>query len=207
MISKNMGWRAGFVWALAIAALFAAGTPALAAMQVHVSTDNYYANGTQVDVSYDISGATDFSVGQIAGQILWEVTEKAWWDESANQTIISYTVYNDSYPTNNITSLHVPVPAGIVATSISAPAGWTGNQVGNTIVWQTAGSGIPQFESLDTMIVKYAGLHPIVFLPNVAVDFADQTLLTNPNWVVTSVPEPATLVLLALGGLAVTRRR
>jgi len=187
-------------------AVLAVGTPALAAMQVHVSTDNYYANGTAVAVSYDIFGATDFIIGDVSGEILWEVMEKAWWDESANQTIISYTVFNDSYPIN-ITSLHVPVPAGILAASISAPVGWTGAQVGNSIVWQTPGPGIPQFESLDTMIVKYTGLYPITFLPGVVVDFADQTVLTNPNWVVTTVPDPATLVLLALGGLTFARRR
>jgi len=182
------------------------GSSAWAAMQVHVSNDNYYANGTLVTISYDKWGATDFIVGQIAGEILWEITEKAWWDESANQTIISYTLFNDAFA-QNITSMHIPVPAGILAVNITAPTGWTGAQVGNEIIWQTAGPGVPLYESLDTMIVTYAGLHPIIFMPFAVVDFADGSALTSVNWVVTTVPEPATLILLALGGWAVTRRR
>jgi hypothetical protein len=206
MMRQTASYRIHSICTLSLLAVLAAGGPVVAAMQVHVSTDNYYANGTSVSVSYDIFGATDFSVGETRGEILWEVTEKAWWDEPANQTIISYTVFNDSFATD-ITSLHVPVPAGIAALSVSAPVGWTGAQVGNEIVWQTPGPGIPLFQSLDTMIVKYAGLHAIGFLPNVMVDFADQTAMTNINWVVTSVPEPATFALLTLGVLVVKRRR
>ncbi len=204
MVAQNPPSRSMLM--LSLVAVLAIGAPALAAMQVHVSSDNYYANGTNVDIVYDIFGATDFTVGQIAGEILWEITEKAWWDTSTNQTIISYTMYNDAFA-QNITSLHVPVPAGIVAASVLAPPGWTGAQVGNEIIWQTAGVGIPMFESLDTMIVRYNGLYPIVFMPNVVVDFADQTAMSSPNWVVTTVPEPVTVLLLALGGWAITRRR
>lgn len=205
-MSKPISFRIRSVYTLSLLAVLAVGGPALAAMQVHVSTDNYYANGTYVSVSYDIFGATNFSVGETKGEILWEVMEKAWWDVSANQTIISYTVFNDSFATD-ITSLHVPVPAGITALSVSAPVGWTGAQVGNELVWQTFGPGIPLFQSLDTMIVKYAGLYSIGFLPSAVVDFADRTVMTNVNWVVTSVPEPATCALLAIGALAMKRRR
>ena len=180
--------------------------PVYALTQVHVSQENYYAAGTAAEISLDVFGTTDFTVGTLDPPILWEVTEKVWWDQAANQTIISYTTFNDAFPLN-ITSIHVPVGPGILAASVTAPSGWTGGQVGNEIIWQTTGPGIPMFESLDTMIVRYPGLLPIVFLPNTVVDFSDGSLQVSPNWVVSSVPEPATLCLLALGGLVLMRRR
>ena len=187
-------------------ALLGAAAPLYAGVtQVHVSQEDYYAAGTAVDISLDVFGTTDFTVGDVSGGILWEVTEKVWWDDTADQTIVSYTTFNDSFPLN-ITSIHIPVAPGILADSVTAPAGWTGGQVGTEIVWQTQGVGSPMFESLDTMIVRYPGLLPIVFLPNAVVDFSDGSLLQSPNWVVSSVPEPASLVLLALGVLMLRRR-
>ncbi len=173
---------------------------------VHVSQENYFPGGTAVTVSQDNFGATDFTVGNASGTSLWEVTEKVWWDSAVNQTTISYTAFNDAFA-NNITSVHFPVPAGTLASSVTAPTGWTGSQVGNEIVWQTAGAGIPMFQSLDTMIVTYAGLQPIRFLPGAQVDFSDGSMLENANWVVSTVPEPGALSLLALGGLLALRRR
>ncbi len=174
---------------------------------VHVSQENYFPNGTAVTVSQDNFGSTDFTVGNASGTSLWEVTEKVWWDNAANQTTISYTTFNDAFSLN-ITSVHFPVPAGTLASSVTAPTGWTGAQMGNEIVWQTTGPGVPMFQSLDTMIVTYTGLLPIRFLPGAQVDFSDGSLLQNANWVVSSVPEPAALSLLALGGLlALCRRR
>ena len=175
-------------------------------VQVHVSVENYYAAGTAVDISLDNFGNTNFTVGDVSGDILWEVTEKAWWDTTNDQTIISYTIFNDALALN-ITSAHFPVPAGILADGVSAPTDWTGMQVGNEIIWQTVGPGIPMFESLDTMIVHYPGLHSIVYLPNAKMDLSDGTLLEHADWVVSSVPEPMTICLLALGGLALLRRR
>lgn len=188
-----------------LCALLCSAAPLYAELvQVHVSLENYYADGASVDVSLDNFGNTDFTIGNLSGPILWEVLEKAWWDTTTEQTIISYTVFNDAYP-SNITGF--AVPANTPATSVSAPVGWTGAQVLGQIAWVTVGTGIPMFESLDTMIVRYPGLLPISFHPSAAALLADGTVLSNENWVVSSVPEPMTLALLGLGALALIRRR
>jgi hypothetical protein len=190
-----------------LGALLNSPAPLHAALtQVHVSLEDYYAGGTAVDVTLDNFGNNDFTVGNTSGTILWQVTEKVWWDDTANQTIVSYTTYNDAFA-SNITSVHIPVPSGIAAASVIAPTGWTGGQAGNEISWQTPGPGIPMFQSLDTMIVQYPGLLNVVFQPVAKVDLADGSLLANSTWVVSTVPEPVTLALLALGGLATLRRR
>ena len=204
----NQFWGCGSVCVmLALCALFGSAAPLHAdVIQKHVSVENYYPAGTAVDISLDTFGHTDFTIGDVSGDILWEITEKAWWDTTNDQTIISYTIYNDAFA-QNVTSVHIPVPAGVVADSVSAPAGWAGYQMGSEIIWETAGTGIAMFESLDTMIVRYPGLQPIVFLPNAKVDLSDDTLLEHVDWVASSVPEPMTICLLALGGLALRRRR
>ena len=190
-----------------LAAVFWAGS-AFAQTMIHESTERYYANGTQV-ITTPGMGGDNFIVGDIEGSPVWEVIEKGWWDEENDWTILSYTVGNDSF-SDPITSLHVPKP--IVPLHATAPVGWNVDILADEIVWSTDDEslGIPLFQTLDTMIVVYPGMLDIVYEPGVKVDFADQTILSNCNWVVSTVtPEPCSMlsVLAGLGLVGFKRRR
>jgi hypothetical protein len=192
-----------------LAVVLCATTGAWASLtMIHDANEIYYANGTLVVESPALGGST-FTVGEISGDPIWEVIEKAWWDVDRNVTIISYTVGNDSF-SDPITSLHVAKQGTLV--SLSAPTGWTAVESADQIVWSTAdaANGVPLFGTLDTMVATFAGLYDITYLPGAMADFADGTILSNPNWVVsTIVPAPGAFVLgvMGLGLLRWARRR
>ena len=191
----------GFV-VIGVAVLLLGASAVSGLTKMHESTEIYFQAGTQVTVPL---GGDDFVVGDISGEAWWEVIEKGWWDVENNTTIISYTVGNDSFD-DPIMSFHVP--AVLDPVSLVAPAGWDVSVVLGEIVWSTddPAAGIPITQTLDTMIVTYPGQLVIGWAPGVAIDFADDTVLRHDDWVV-SVPEPATLSLLALCGVVTLLRR
>ena len=128
------------------------------------------------------------------------MTEKAWYDSVEDETYISYTVFNDAYSGQGITSFHVPTP--VVPTWHESPTGWSASYdaVDNQVEWSTNGGGIPLGQSLDTMIVHYSGEYPIVFDRGVEIDLDGGVAVTMDDWVVSTViPAPAAVVLGAIG--------
>lgn len=184
--------------------------------QIHGSQEIYYSTGG-TEVNCEAGTCIDFEVGDITGTVLWQVTEKGWILKDTGQTLITYTVHNDTY-NDPITSFHVPV--WFEPKQVDTPADWGWEYVeGATqdyIVWTAGpnklGGGIVKQESKDSFRIYYDDpVKGISFAPGVMIDVDHGTPFTSPtgDWVVsTIVPVPAAVVLGAMGlGLVAWMRR
>ncbi|MBN2561996.1 MAG: hypothetical protein JXQ75_13810 [Phycisphaerae bacterium] len=188
-------------WTTFVAAALLLGTGGLAMADItmiHGSQEIYYANGSTY-INFEPSYGTDYWVGTPGSNSIWEVTDKAWYNDCTDQTFISYTVFNDLWDDQGITSLHAPT-GGLVPTLITAPSGWVGvyDAVNAQVEWSTTGAGIPLGGSLDTMYAYFDGYHTIGF-DQVYVDLDHGDPFTMDNWVVSAVPAPGAVLLGALG--------
>jgi hypothetical protein len=190
-------------------AVVLAATSIASAGLIHESTERYYDNGTEVTVA---TGGTDFVVGDISsGVILWEVLQKGFWNLEEETTTITYTVGNDSF-SDPITSFHAPLPMTPISWS-TGEIGWDVEVFADEIVWATDDPqyGIPLYQTKNKMTVVFDGLWNVGWAPGAMADFADGTLLSNDNWVVSAVvvPAPGALLLgiLGMGGIGWIKRR
>jgi hypothetical protein len=207
--------RIGFVGLAAAAILTFSSAPALASfILVHTSTEEYYDSGGTLINGCDgegCPGGGTTSYGDISGTVRWEVKERVWYDVTIQQTKISYTVFNDAYAGQLITSFHVPT-GGATVLDVTAPTDWTYTHSGDMVWWEAddptpSGAGIAELHSLDTMIITYDGVLPIIFGGPVLVDLDGDPPFTMSDWVVSTVPEPASAAALLLTTAFLLRRR
>src|SRR5207244_6117005 len=108
---------------------------------IHQFSENYFNTGgtSIVDLS---NPANAWTVGNVSGTVKWEVTEKVFWDTTAQTTEFTYTIWNDTY-TAPITSFSLMNPYGFQAMSATAPSGWTFSAADGNWTWATTGNGLP----------------------------------------------------------------
>lgn len=207
---------------LVAAALLLGGNGVAMAGMIHASTEVYYPNGSTF-VDFEEGYGTDFWVGDPSeAPSLWQVNDKAYYEEPDDYTWLVYTVHNDTYgynplpwPQGNITSFHV-YTVGVV------PYFWTTNftdTYGNTwfgaynaatseIGWSTADAGLAYGQAANMFEVYYYGQHTIGF-DYILLDLDHGDPFGMDNWVVSTIPAPgaALLGVIGLAAIAWIRRR
>ena len=131
----------------------------------------------------------------------------AWWDDRIGDG----NAFQDEL-IEPATERLLDIRPGATVLDVTAPDGWSYTHMGDMVWWEAddptpSGAGIAELHSLDTMIITYDGVLPIIFTGPVLVDLDGNPPFTMSDWVVSSVPEPASATVLLLTTAFLARRR
>jgi hypothetical protein len=169
---------------------------------VHESTEFFFESGGTFVTDCLGLGCSDvaFQVGQVSGNVIWHIFEKALYDTSTSQTTFLYSVFNET-AMSPITSFRL---ANFNLQGVgTSPTNWTFTQDSSAWMWHATapefGIAAPFFEDFS---VELPGIVPIGFGTG-SIGLADGETLESSSWLAsTGVPEPSSVGLMIFGLIA-----